>query len=66
MTQELLNQAVARATGENVRTIASLGFVPLTLSQSQFETQVEADDDRDPLMVDWDELDLERYLSLCG
>ena len=30
MNQSELDQAVARATGESVRTIARMGFVPLT------------------------------------
>lgn len=30
MTQADLNRAVARATGETVRTIAEMGFVPLS------------------------------------
>ena len=50
MTQTELNRAVASATGETVSTIASMGFVPLT----PFPVE------REPLTVDWDELDAER------
>ena len=50
MTQAELNRAVARATGETVSTIAAMGFVPLT------HIPIE----REPLVVDWDELDAQR------
>jgi hypothetical protein len=51
MTQAQLHRAVARATGESIRTIHRIGFSLL------------ADDgeDREPLVVDWDALDAERY-----
>ncbi len=52
MTQAELNREVAAATGETVRTIAALGFVPLT--SSPYER------DREPLLVDWDELESQR------
>ena len=50
MTQAELNRAVAQATGESVETIARMGFVPLT------SVPVE----REPLVVDWDEVDAQR------
>jgi len=50
MTQAELNRAVAAATGETVRTVAEMGFVPLT------EGPVE----REPLTADWDEVDEDR------
>ena len=62
MTQQRLNDAVALATGEDVQTIDRLGFVPLTDRPNELEN----DDDRAPLVVDWDELELERSLALCG
>ena len=46
MTEAELNQAVARATGESVVTIAQHGFVPLTPIPQE----------REPLTVDWDEV----------
>ncbi len=49
MTQTELDREIARATGESVRTISALGFVPLT--SQPFEQ------DREPLIVDWDILD---------
>ena len=54
MTQAELNRAVARATGESIDTILSLGFVPLTPMPYE----------RDPesLLVDWDELDASREI----
>ena len=50
MTQAELNREVAEATGESVSTINRLGFVPLTCGPIE----------REPLTVDWDELDEER------
>ena len=50
MTQADLNREVARATGESVGTIDQLGFVPLTYGPVE----------REPLTVDWDELDEQR------
>ena len=50
MTQIELNREVAHATGESVATIDNLGFVRLT--QGPLE--------REPLTVDWDEVDAER------
>jgi hypothetical protein len=47
MTQAELNREVARATGESVAEIRHLGFVPLTLEPYE----------REPLTVDWDEVD---------
>ena len=46
MTQADLNRAVSKATGETVGTIAEMGFVPLTAIAIE----------REPLVVDWDEL----------
>jgi len=50
MHQNELNRAVARATGESVRTIAKMGFGLLD------DPPVE----REPLVVDWDELEAQR------
>lgn len=50
MTQAELNRAVASATGEAVSTIADMGFVLLEPDSSE----------RDPLVVDWDQLDQDR------
>jgi len=52
MTQSELNREVARATGEDLTTIAQLGFVPLT--------NVPYERDREPLVVDWDTLEESR------
>jgi len=54
MTQNDLNRAVARATGETVSTIAAMGFVPLTGVPME----------REPFVVDWDELDQQRVSLL--
>jgi hypothetical protein len=47
MTQRDFNRAVAQATGESVRTINNMGFVPLTAYPVE----------REPLTVDWDDID---------
>ena len=52
MTQAELNREIARLTGESLRTVSSLGFVPLT--KNPYER------DREPLTVDWDEVDSRR------
>lgn len=52
MTQCDLDRAVARATGEDLATIAGMGFVPLTSIPHEAE--------RRPLTVDWDLLDAQR------
>ncbi len=56
LAQAELDCAVALATGESVRTIADLGFVPLT------HVPFEREWDRDPLWVDWDEVDAQRHV----
>ena len=54
MTQSDLNREVAAVTGESVRTIADFGFVPLT--------SVPFEQDREPLVMDWDQLDSQRLV----
>jgi hypothetical protein len=48
MNQRELNREVAKATGETVATIDQMGFVPLE--------PIPYERDRDPLVVEWDEL----------
>ena len=50
MTRSELHRAVARATGDSLRTVTRIGFGPL-------RTGVE---EREPLLVDWDRMDAER------
>ena len=50
MNQRTLNRAVAKATGESVRTISERGFVPLT------DIPIEPDQ----LTIDWDDVQAER------
>ena len=52
MTQAELNREVAAATGESMSMVSHMGFVPLT--PFPYER------DRDPLVVDWDELEQSR------
>jgi hypothetical protein len=54
MFQAVLNREVASKTGESVSTIREMGFVPLTTVP--FE--------REPLVVDWDELQQQRDVVL--
>ena len=63
MFHDHLDQQVARATGEDARTIRRLGFSPLRPMPLERLTD---EDTRDPLVVDWDDLDLERVLSMSG
>jgi hypothetical protein len=53
MTQNELNRAVARATGESLSVISRMGFVPLTSVPKE----------RDPQMVDWDQTQQTRRFS---
>lgn len=52
MSQAQLYRAVARATGEDLATISRLGFVVLTRRP--------VEQDRKPLVIDWDEHDAAR------
>ena len=54
MTQAELYRQIAEATGESIRTVAEMGFVPLTRGP--------VESDRDPLTVDWDALDASREM----
>ena len=60
MPQRSLDEAVARATGEDRRTIARHGFSPLTVGPMELEEG----DFHEPLMVDWDQLDLDRGIAV--
>ena len=54
MNQRELNRQIAKATGETVATIDQLGFVPLE--------PIPYERDREPLVVDWEELEQERTM----
>ena len=56
MTQADLNREIARTTGESTRTIGQMGFVPLT----RYPVETE----REPLVIDWDEMPDRRYSLL--
>jgi len=58
MTQAELNEAVASATGESVRTIRRRGFS--IVSPLQIFHPEPDEDDLAPNTVDWDALDRER------
>lgn len=56
MTQEDLDLAISRATGESLRTIRRFGFSSLDSWH-----QLDADGvDQEPHIVDWDRIDRER------
>ena len=57
MTQAEVNRAVARATGESVRTIQRLGFL---IADPEIELPDPDNEDLGPYMLDWDELERER------
>jgi len=54
MTQAELNREIAAVTGESMSTVRHMGFVPLM--------PVPYERDRDPLTVDWDELEQHRAI----
>ena len=54
MSQRELNRQISKATGEDLATIAGMGFVELT----RFPIE------REPLVVDWDEHDLEHNVAV--
>ena len=54
MSQRDLNRQISKATGEDIATIAGLGFVELR--PIPFE--------REPLTIDWDEHDLDRNVAV--
>ena len=57
MTQAELDRQIADATGESLRTISQMGFVPLH--------PIAYERDREPLVVDWDEVDMRRNIAAC-
>lgn len=61
MTQEQLDQLVAEATGEDVRSIRQRGFSVADLQEVNFDPEP---DQRPPLVIDWDDLDRERNLAV--
>ena len=60
MPQKAFDNSVARATGEDRRTIARHGFSPLTFGPMELED----DDFHEPQMVDWDQLERDRGIPL--
>ena len=54
MSQRELNRQISQATGEDIATIAGMGFVELR--PVPFE--------REPLTMDWDEHDLDRNVAV--
>ena len=57
MTQAEVDRAVARATGESVRTIQRLGFL---IADPDSELTDPDDEELGPYVLDWDELEKER------
>ena len=60
MTQQMLNEAVARATGEDLSQICRRGFVPLTGSPYEQDEEQHLP----PQVMDWDQYDLERNVAM--
>jgi len=54
MSQRELNRAISNATGEDIATIAGMGFVELT----PFPIE------REPQTMDWDEHDLDHNVAV--
>lgn len=67
MTQQDLDQAVAAATGEDVRAIRQRGFSLANPLKVNFDPEPDL---RPPQSVDWDELSLQQNVALfsqrCG
>ena len=62
MTQQQLDRAVARATGEDVRAVRRLGFSIADPAETLYDPEPY---DLSPQVVDWDELDQERNVPVC-
>lgn len=62
MTQTQLDAAIARATGDDLTTIQRQGF---SLLQPDSDSRHQIDDDRDPLVIDWDLVEAERAVPFC-
>jgi hypothetical protein len=63
MTQNQLNQLVADATGEDLRSIRQRGFSIADLQDVDFDPEP---DQRPPPFIDWDELELERNMAVVS
>jgi hypothetical protein len=63
MTQNELNRAVARATGESVSTVKGLGFL---IDGPSREAEDFGDAESAPQVIDWDQLDAERSGPIPG
>jgi hypothetical protein len=57
MTQAEVDRAVARATGESIRTIQRLGFL---IADPDSDFTDPDDEELGPYVLDWDELERER------
>ena len=63
MANDLLDEQVAHATGEDARTIRRIGFS--RLQRMPLDSLME-EDYRPPQVFDWDDLDLQRGFSVSG
>jgi len=63
MTQNELNRAVARSTGETVRSVAELGFGLADPDRVNFDPEPS---DVDGMIIDWDEHELQRNVPLVA
>lgn len=63
MTQTQLEQLVAKATGEDIRSIRHRGFSVADPLEVNFDPEP---DNLPPQIVDWDELDLQRNLPVVS
>ncbi len=60
MTQSEIDSAVALATGEDLREIRRLGFSIADPTEAEFDPEP----DPLPQMIDWDQVELDRNVSL--
>ncbi len=63
MTQMQLDELVAEATGDDVRSIRQRGFSVADPFDVDFDPEP---DDLPPQMIDWDELELQRNLAFVS
>ena len=66
MTQQMLDESVARSTGEDTRTIRRQGFVVLTRGPVESEPEREPEGDPASEATEWDRPEWQRFLDLCG
>lgn len=63
MSQAELDRQVSRLTGESLREVRRRGFSLLAPQLSVFDP--DADDQAEPQVLDWDQVEAERYAEVA-